>query len=158
MRQIPGAFPAWGDRVRRRLGVQVVMFTSDVSARGVDYPDVTLVVQVCHCTCHILFAAPSHDRLRLQQQLRVGRSCAVAWQLPIRCLQPAFSSSKGPVKCLGTTAIMSRPLSCGEHLLKVGTYELRILPVSPFRTSNRCAMLCTLWGVHRSSHGFPAGK
>jgi superfamily II DNA or RNA helicase len=29
-----------------RSGVGVVMFTSDVSARGVDYPDVSLVVQV----------------------------------------------------------------------------------------------------------------
>ena len=26
---------------------QVMMFSSDVSARGVDYPDVSLVVQVC---------------------------------------------------------------------------------------------------------------
>ncbi len=29
------------------ISPQVVMFTSDVSARGVDYPDVSLVVQVC---------------------------------------------------------------------------------------------------------------
>lgn len=26
------------------------MFTSDVSARGVDYPDVSLVIQVCGVT------------------------------------------------------------------------------------------------------------
>ena len=30
-----------------RAGRNVVMFTSDVSARGVDYPDVSLVIQVC---------------------------------------------------------------------------------------------------------------
>ena len=29
-----------------RAGARVVMFSSDVSARGVDYPDVSLVVQV----------------------------------------------------------------------------------------------------------------
>jgi hypothetical protein len=27
--------------------LQCIMFTSDVSARGVDYPDVSLVIQVC---------------------------------------------------------------------------------------------------------------
>lgn len=30
-----------------REGTGLTMFTSDVSARGVDYPDVTLVLQVC---------------------------------------------------------------------------------------------------------------
>ncbi len=30
-----------------RAGQRCIMFSSDVSARGVDYPDVTLVVQVC---------------------------------------------------------------------------------------------------------------
>ena len=29
-----------------RLGKEVIMFSSDVSARGMDYPDVSLVVQV----------------------------------------------------------------------------------------------------------------
>ena len=29
-----------------RNGNNVIMFTSDVSARGVDYPDVSLVIQV----------------------------------------------------------------------------------------------------------------
>lgn len=31
-----------------RNGKNVIMFTSDVSARGVDYPDVSLVIQVRH--------------------------------------------------------------------------------------------------------------
>lgn len=40
---------------RDRKGV--IMFTSDVSARGMDYPDVSLVVQVCsRCT---------HARMRI---------------------------------------------------------------------------------------------
>lgn len=30
-----------------REGGNLVMFTSDVSARGMDYPDVTRVIQVC---------------------------------------------------------------------------------------------------------------
>jgi ATP-dependent RNA helicase MSS116 len=29
-----------------RKGTRMILFSSDVSARGVDYPDVTLVVQV----------------------------------------------------------------------------------------------------------------
>lgn len=35
------------DEFRKHEG-GVIMFTSDVSARGVDYPDVTLVLQVIH--------------------------------------------------------------------------------------------------------------
>jgi ATP-dependent RNA helicase MSS116 len=32
-----------------RSGKRCIMFSSDVSARGVDYPDVSLVIQVCTC-------------------------------------------------------------------------------------------------------------
>lgn len=34
-----------------RNGQGLVMFTSDVSARGMDYPDVTAVLQVCWRVC-----------------------------------------------------------------------------------------------------------
>ncbi len=37
------------DQFRASTGGSI-MFSSDVSARGVDYPDVTLVVQVCRLT------------------------------------------------------------------------------------------------------------
>ncbi len=41
---MPGFLP-WFRSLLCRL--QVIMFTSDVSARGVDYPNVSLVIQVC---------------------------------------------------------------------------------------------------------------
>lgn len=37
------------DEFRKSTGL--ILVTSDVSARGVDYPDVTLVVQVIHYFC-----------------------------------------------------------------------------------------------------------
>ena len=38
-----------------RVGSNMVMFSSDVSARGMDYPDVTAVIQVAHAcdACHV---------------------------------------------------------------------------------------------------------
>lgn len=41
------------DEFRKSKGL--ILVTSDVSARGVDYPDVTLVVQVCYALSFNLF-------------------------------------------------------------------------------------------------------
>ena len=38
-----------------RAGKRCIMFSSDVSARGVDYPDVSLVIQVCSRCLHVLY-------------------------------------------------------------------------------------------------------
>ena len=71
------------------------MFTSDVSARGVDYPDVSLVVQVCN----------PHDRLRAClkrcskpnpcfHQLHFGEvewaTCSSTWKCPYAELRGKF--------------------------------------------------------------------
>lgn len=50
---------------RFRAGNQMILLSSDVSARGVDYPDVTLVVQV---------GAPSTREVYIQRLGRTGRS------------------------------------------------------------------------------------
>ena len=42
-----------------REGSGLTMFTSDVSARGVDYPDVSLVVQVCSCLSRTTYLMPA---------------------------------------------------------------------------------------------------
>lgn len=42
-----------------RAAPSAVLFTTDVSARGVDYPDVTLVIQVCHCVPVYLVFCPA---------------------------------------------------------------------------------------------------
>jgi ATP-dependent RNA helicase MSS116, mitochondrial len=43
------------DEFRKSKGL--ILVSSDVSARGVDYPDVTLVIQVCYSITHLIISS-----------------------------------------------------------------------------------------------------
>uniref|UniRef100_A0A803M4V3 ATP-dependent RNA helicase n=1 Tax=Chenopodium quinoa TaxID=63459 RepID=A0A803M4V3_CHEQI len=60
------------DEFRKSKGI--ILVTSDVSARGVDYPDVTLVIQVrAYWVGHILVGAPSEREQYIHRLGRTGR-------------------------------------------------------------------------------------
>lgn len=67
-----------------RKARQAIMFTSDVSARGVDYPDVSLVIQVC----------PS--QIWTFSFLALGLPCRQAWPCGKNILNVSDTCAIGP--------------------------------------------------------------
>lgn len=67
---------------RFRKGNNMVMFSSDVSARGVDYPDVTLIVQVGLTTrAQVLYPIHSPSISHSHQYYRLGSTFIVSVEL-----------------------------------------------------------------------------
>lgn len=68
-----------------RAGKRCIMFSSDVSARGVDYPDVSLVIQVRSRCLHALYMCNLCSSQFLENLALLVRLC-----LPSRCSMPCL--------------------------------------------------------------------
>lgn len=80
-----------------REGTGLTMFTSDVSARGVDYPDVTLVLQVWSYTPHKL--CPTTIILYSLSIVHVYWVLLGSAVLPATCLYVLTAMSHEPLVC-----------------------------------------------------------
>lgn len=109
----------------------IILFTSDVSARGVDYPNVTLVVQI---------GAPSEFEQYIHRLGRTGRAgkkgegllILAPWEdyflqklikLPITQLAPPKLTSQAKTKILSAASLVDEPLKEMAYTAWLGYYK-----------------------------------